>query len=214
MVLMYVKVIKNKIPKLFLKHGLVTGVGIVFGMGLFLVLSGLYAENPVPPAPTVESEVEPQTALAFAPSKPTRLLIPNLKLNTTFVEPLGLLPNGEAAVPDSYGEVGWYKYSPTPGSLGPSVIFGHVDSYTGPAVFFSLGQLKVGDDIYIEREDGTTVHFKVESMERPAQSEFPTARVYGDINYAGLRLITCTGIYVRGTQRYTHNLIVYARLVS
>ena len=85
---------------------------------------------------------------------------------------------------------------------------------TGPAVFFSLGQLKIGDDIYIERADGTTVHFKVESMERPAQSDFPTARVYGDIDHAGLRLITCTGIYVRGTQRYTHNLIVYARLVE
>ena len=210
---MDVKAITNKLPKLYTKQGLVALSGLLFGVALFFVVLNLSPQPEVVEVVPVVTE-ESKTALAFPPSNPTRLLIPNLKLNTTFVEPLGLLANGEAAVPDSYGEVGWYKYSPTPGSLGPSVIFGHVDSYTGPAVFFSLGQLKVGDDIYIEREDRTTVHFKVESMERPAQSEFPTARVYGDIDYAGLRLITCTGIYVRGTQRYTHNLIVYARLVE
>lgn len=211
---MDVKAIITKLPKVSLKQGLVAGAGLIFGVVLFFAITTLQGQKEAPVEETPLVQDESKSALAFPPSQPTRLLIPNLKLNTTFVEPLGLLPNGEAAVPDSYGEVGWYKYSPTPGSLGPSVIFGHVDSYTGPAVFFSLGQLKVGDDIYIEREDRTTVHFKVESMERPAQSEFPTARVYGDIDYAGLRLITCTGIYVRGTQRYTHNLIVYARLVE
>ena len=211
---MDVKTIKKKLPKLSMKHGLVAGVGLVFGVVLFFILATISGQKAEIEESTVLVEEAPQAALAFPSSEPTRLLIPNLKLNTSFVEPLGLLPNGEAAVPDSYGEVGWYKHSPTPGSIGPSVIFGHVDSYTGPAVFFSLGQLKIGDDIYIERADGTTVHFKVESMERPAQSDFPTARVYGDIDHAGLRLITCTGIYVRGTQRYTHNLIVYARLVE
>lgn len=210
---MSLKAITNKLPKPSRKQGLALGVSLVFVAVLFLAIFNLSQKTEVTEVTPAITE-EPKTGLAFPPSNPTRLLIPNLKLNTSFVEPLGLLPNGEAAVPDSYGEVGWYKYSPTPGSLGPSVIFGHVDSYTGPAVFFSLGQLKVGDDIYIEREDGTTVHFKVESLERPAQSEFPTARVYGDIDYAGLRLITCSGIYVRGTQRYTHNLIVYARLVE
>lgn len=211
---MNLKSITSRLKKVTVHRWLIAAHVLVVVVIALFVAKALHA-----PAVTTESTVatpseEPQTALAFPPSNPTRLLIPNLKLNTSFVEPLGLLPNGEAAVPDSYGEVGWYKYSPTPGSLGPSVIFGHVDSYNGPAVFFSLGQLKVGDDIYIEREDRTTVHFKVESLERPKQSEFPTARVYGDINYAGLRLITCTGIYVRGTQRYTHNLIVYARLVE
>ncbi len=210
---MDVKAIKNKLPKLSMKHGLVAGVGLVFGVVLFFTISILSGQKDQVGVP-LPVEESPQAVLAFPSSEPTRLRIPALKLNTTFVEPLGLLENGEAAVPDSYGEVGWYKYSPTPGSVGPAVIFGHVDSYTGPAVFFSLGQLKPDDDIYIERADGTTAHFKVESMERPAQSEFPTARVYGDIDHAGLRLITCTGIYVRGTQRYTHNLIVYARLVE
>ena len=205
---------KDKTPKLSLSRRVL--FAFVFGITISGAL--FYASRTTDSKQAVllveETVTESIVGKSMPSSEPNRLRIPGLKINTTFVAPLGLLPNGEAAVPDSYSEVGWYKYSPTPGTLGPAVIFGHVDSYSGPAVFYSLGQLKEGDDIYVERADGTTAHFKVESMERPAQSEFPTARVYGNLNYAGLRLITCTGIYVRGSQRYTHNLIVYARLVE
>lgn len=147
-------------------------------------------------------------------SNPVRLLIPGLNINVSFTKPLGLEEDGEVAVPDTYDEVGWYQYSPTPGELGPAVVLGHVDSYTGPAVFFSLGQLKPGDDIYIDREDGTTAHFQVTNFERYEQVAFPTEKVYGNINYAGLRLITCTGTFNKGEQRYSHNLVVYAKLVE
>lgn len=153
-----------------------------------------------------------QVESVLAKSLPVRLRIPALAIDTGFVAPLGLLGSGEVEVPESNTEVGWYKYSPTPGELGPAVIFGHVDSYTGPAVFFSLGQLDPGDDIYVEREDGTEAHFVVTGLERYQQSEFPTALVYGDIDHAGLRLITCSGLYNRGSGRYSHNLVVYAAL--
>jgi LPXTG-site transpeptidase (sortase) family protein len=150
----------------------------------------------------------------MAAAVPSVLSIPKLKLETTFEEPLGLNSDGTAAVPESYTKVGWYKNGPTPGELGPAVILGHVDSFEGPAVFFSLGQLEVGDDIFVTREDGSTAHFVVSEVERNQQSEFPTVKVYGNLNYAGLRLITCTGTFVKGEQRYTHNLIVYAKLVE
>jgi hypothetical protein len=43
-------------------------------------------------------------------------------------------------------EAAWYKYSPTPGQPGPSVIEGHVDSLRGgPSVFFRRGALRPGD---------------------------------------------------------------------
>ena len=155
-----------------------------------------------------------EPALVLSKSLPVKLRIPELSIDSSFVAPLGLLPDGEVEVPDSYTEVGWYKFGPTPGELGPAVILGHVDSYQGPAVLFSLGQLEIGQKIFIDREDGTTAVFEVTELERPRQSAFPTAQVYGDIDHSGLRIITCSGIYVRGTQRYTHNLIVYAKLVS
>ena len=147
-------------------------------------------------------------------SVPTKIAIPKLKIETTFEEPLGLTPDGAIEVPKSYTKVGWYQHGPTPGEYGPAVILGHVDSVSGPAVFFSLGQLEAGDDIYIDRADGSAAHFVVEKLERYEQIAFPTAKVYGNIDYAGLRLITCSGTFKKGEQRYTHNLVVYAKLVE
>jgi sortase (surface protein transpeptidase) len=154
------------------------------------------------------------TTVAFEKSEPIALRIPKINLEAPFVNPLGLREDGSVEVPDSYTAVGRYKYGPTPGELGPAVIFGHVDSVARPAVFFSLGQLEVGDEIYILREDGNEARFVVEQKRRYLQSEFPTKEVYGDIPYAGLRLITCSGTYKKGEQRYTHNLVIYAKLIE
>ncbi len=165
-------------------------------------------------APTPEEVVEEGEAPVsqYARSEPVHLMIPKINLDTTFVPPLGLNEDKTVSVPDSYTEVGWYTYGATPGEIGPAVILGHVDSYEGPAVFFSLGQLEEGDEVMVERADGTTATFVVESKERVPQSDFPTEKVYGQIDYAGLRLVTCTGTFNRGKQEYSHNLIVYARL--
>lgn len=189
--------------------------GLLLGfVGMALVLNPFGTVRDETTHQEVEELIETKMIVGLPESLPARLRIPELGIDTTFVAPLGLLSDGEIEVPDSDTEVGWYQYSPTPGELGPAVVVGHVDSYLGPAVFFSLGQLDPGDDVYVDREDGTTAHFVVTELERPRQSAFPTARVYGDIDHAGLRLITCSGIYERGKQRYTHNLIVYAKLVE
>ena len=161
----------------------------------------------------VNSNVESNVP-AMAEAIPTKLSIPKLKIETTFEKPLGLAPDGAIEIPESYTQVGWYEHGPTPGEYGPAVILGHVDSVSGPAVFFPLGQLEAGDDIFIDRADGSVAHFIVERLERYEQIAFPTAKVYGDIDHAGLRLITCSGTFIKGEQRYTHNLVVYAKLVE
>ncbi len=154
------------------------------------------------------------TSVFATASRPTKLSIPSIDLEASFEDPLSLDESGALNVPKAYDTVGWYEHSPTPGELGPSVIIGHVDSYTGPAVFFSLGQVSEGDLINIEREDGSTVVFEILGFERVEQAEFPLEKVYGAIEYAGIRLITCTGIYDKGEQRYSHNLIVYGIFVE
>ena len=100
------------------------------------------------------------------------------------------------------------------GELGPAVVLGHVDSKEGPEVFYYLRELEVGDLIFIDREDGTTATFAVSRLEQHPQNGFPTEEVYGNIDHAGLRLITCSGVYNRGAARYTHNPIVFAELVE
>lgn len=153
------------------------------------------------------------TESPFARAIPSRLEIPAINLNTTFVSPLDLLPDQTIAVPDSYTQVGWYRGGSTPGENGPAVILGHVDSIHGPAVFYALGQLREGDEIRVSRADGTIATFSVTKLKRYPQVNFPTLEVYGPTDSPTLRLVTCTGTFDKGIQKYSHNLVVYATLV-
>ncbi len=189
---------------------------VVISIGLFLLnttASTTLITLPPTPATTSVPALVPVGPILPAAS-PMQLEIPRLGLVASFGPVLGLASDGTIEVPDNYEEVGWYRFGPTPGELGPAVVLGHVDSEDGPAVFFSLGQLTAGDEILITRADVSVATFAVTGLERPRQAAFPIARVYGDIDHAGLRLITCSGQFVRGQQRYTHNLIVYARLIE
>ncbi len=187
-------------------------IGIVFLVSSFFTINQFWPG--LIPLHFFENRIEFINQRSQAAIAPVQLRIPSLDMAVGFEGPLGLETNREVAVPKSYDLLGWYEYAPMPGQLGPAVIIGHVDSRLGPAVFWPLGQIQVGADVYIDRADGTTAHFVVTELERPRQDAFPTAKVYGDLPYAGLRLITCSGTFVRGEQRYTHNLVVYARLVS
>lgn len=185
-------------------------VGVLVGASLaFLVLSKYVAE-----APTVENNQQDtaSTTTIFARSAPSRIVIPKIALDTTFVAPLGLNYDKTVMVPENYTEVGWYNGGATPGEVGSSVILGHVDSFEGPAVFYKIGKLEAGDEVSITREDGTTASFEVESLERYARKDFPTQLVYGKTDQALLRLVTCSGTFNKGKQEYSHNLVVYARL--
>jgi sortase (surface protein transpeptidase) len=116
-------------------------------------------------------------------------------------------------VPTNPDMAGWYKLGPTPGELGPAVIAGHV-TWNGPAVFFRLGSLRRGDKIQVVRGDGVTAVFEVADVRSYPKVRFPTRAVFGTIDYAGLRLITCGGTYDSSTHRYLDNLVVFARLVA
>lgn len=187
--------------------------GVIVGATLSILIPGNSAQWAGDTSDTITEE--PAVGVYSLPeSEPVRLRIPTIGVDALFEAPLGVDTDNEIQVPEAYDTVGWYKYGPTPGEIGPAVVLGHVDSYEGPAVLFSLGQLDIGDRIEIEREDGTTAVFEVEKMKKHPQSGFPTADVYSDLDYPGLRIITCTGVYDRGVQRYTHNLIVFAKLVE
>ena len=58
------------------------------------------------------------------------------------------------------------------------MLAGHVDSRTGPAVFYKLHELKAGDRIEVQR-GGAWLTFKVTAREHYAKEKFPSAKVYG-----------------------------------
>jgi sortase (surface protein transpeptidase) len=129
---------------------------------------------------------------------------------------LGLAPDGSAAVPslEEAQLASWYNQGPSPGQPGPAVLLGHVDTTAGPAVFYSIGALKQGDTIEVTRRDGHTAVFDVDATERHPKAAFPTAEVYGDLNYAGIRLITCGGEFDSSKHSYLDNTIVFGHMVS
>ncbi len=147
-------------------------------------------------------------------SKPTRLTIPAVGINAT-VGAVGRLSNGTMEVPNDPYLTGWYKHSPTPGEIGPAIIVGHVDwRKIGPAVFWKLRELKPGNKIIITRSNGKKIAFKVTGLQQFEQDNFPTKKVYGNIKYAGLRLITCGGTFNYSSGHYSHNTVVFASLIT
>lgn len=165
------------------------------------------------PAVTVPTATGP----VMRPSSPVRLAIPSIDVDSV-VQHLGQDAGGGLEVPAQgphYDEAGWYRYSPTPGARGPAILLGHVDSAAGgPSVFFRLGELEAGDRISVTRADRSTAVFVVDAVQRYAKDDFPTELVYGDIDHAGLRILTCGGAFDRTTRHYTDNIVVFASLVD
>jgi len=150
-----------------------------------------------------------------ARSRPVALDIPAIGVHARVGE-VGLQPNGTIGVPPLFAdpdEAAWYRYSPTPGQIGPSVIVGHVDNVYGPAVFFRLGALEPGDEIEVTLADGVVTRFVVDGVRSFPKARFPTSLVYGPTNYAALRLVTCGGPFDTSTRQYLDNTVVFASLV-
>jgi len=66
--------------------------------------------------------------------------------------------------------------------------------------------------VTVTREDGKIAVFTVTRVAQFSKSRFPSRAVYGRIDHAGLRLITCGGTYDAARHRYLDNVVVFARL--
>ena len=127
----------------------------------------------------------------------------------------GVAANGSVQVPplDNHDLTGWYDRSVTPGQRGSSVILGHVNSFTGISVFFSIKTLHPGNKIDIVRANGSTAVFTVDGVQKLVKATFPASEVYGNVSFPSLRLVTCGGPFDTTTRQYLDNVVVYAHLI-
>ena len=144
---------------------------------------------------------------------PVRIEIPSIGVGSE-LDRVDLLANGSIAPPPEWQTPGWYRRGAKPGQPGPAVILGHVDSTAGPAVFYRLRELAIGDEIRIVREDGSAVRFAVQRSAHYPKARFPTGDVYLPTPGPTLRLITCGGPFDRAAGRYRKNLVVFAELIG
>jgi LPXTG-site transpeptidase (sortase) family protein len=120
-----------------------------------------------------------KAAPALGRSVPVTLRIPAIGVDTPVMQ-LGLAADGSVQVPPiaAHDRAGWYRHSPTPGRIGPSVILGHVTvGAYGDGVFRHLARLRRGDRIVVRLENGSRAEFAVTSVRTVAKAEFPADAV-------------------------------------
>jgi sortase (surface protein transpeptidase) len=142
---------------------------------------------------------------------PVRLEIPSIHVTSSLAR-LGREADGTVEVPRPWGVAGWYALGPRPGDPGSAVILGHVDSKSGPAVFYRLRELRPGDQIDITRADRSSVRFVVQRTAQYLKTRFPTDEVYYPTLVPALRLVTCGGQFDFTTRHYRSNIIVFATI--
>ncbi len=117
-------------------------------------------------------------------------------------------------VPSNYTDVAWYERGPTPGTPGNAVIAGHLDSTTGPAVFYRLEDLNPGDEIFTVTADGQEFRFIVITEEVYNADDAPLERIFGNAVRSHLNLITCDGAFDRSVREYDKRLVVFTELAT
>ncbi|MEV0146580.1 MULTISPECIES: class F sortase [unclassified Nonomuraea] len=139
---------------------------------------------------------------------PESIDIPSIDVEAPLMK-LGLTKSGEVELPpyEKPKVAGWYTGSAVPGEKGASVIVGHVDTKTAPAVFYKLRKVRKGELVKVERSDGKVATYKVEAVEQVHKDRFPARKVYVD---DGLKLVTCGGTFDYAKGEYVDNIIVYA----
>jgi sortase A len=176
----------------------------------FLIGLYAYASNKDGTRITRKEIVEEKQSYSI--SRPIKLTIPSIEVNTK-IEPVGFTKKYTMAVPDSYTNVGWYKYGVFPGQKGSAVIDGHLNNGFGlKAVFARLDELKPGDLIYVDNESGEKLRFKVESLEKYDYKEAPLELIFNESDKSYLKLITCNGSWIKNDKTYDTRLVVTAVL--
>jgi len=144
---------------------------------------------------------------------PVRVQIPAIGVESNLVK-LGLAADNSLQVPKDASKAGWYTGGAYPGDVSgpPALIVGHVDDQEGPAVFYELNQLRVGDEVRVQRTDGSTAVFTVYDFQQYPKNALPTDEVYRNRKSSELVLITCTGDFDVNAHSYLDNYVVTARL--
>jgi len=202
---------------------------VTFLAGLALIVAGLlivsfgFLSDPKAEAPEVSFLPPPSIELPqgttegpieVSKAPVVRIEIPALGVEAPVVS-LGVLEGGVMESPHTPTDVGWYRFSAQPGTVGNAVFAGHVDYINyGPAVFYYLRDLEPGDVIRVMLEDGTAVAYEVVSSEVYDADTAPVQEIVGPTDNETITLITCTGVFDRTALDYDKRLVVKGERIA
>ncbi len=160
-----------------------------------------------PTRPAVE-----QPAAAPSGQRPGTVVLPDGGTATLVRKELG--PDAVLPVPDDLGEATWWGAGLDAPS-GASVFAGHVNwqGRTGP--FAELWDVRVGEQVTVTDDDGTTFAYSVAQIITLGKNELPAraTELFGQSGPHRLVLVTCGGRWLGGTTGYAENRVVIAEPV-
>lgn len=178
-----------------------------------LVIQGRADVQVDAPAP---SEVENYTV---SPERPRYLSIASLGINKARVVGLGLVSEtNQLDDPDNINDAGWYTDSALPGRATEGKMAGlydgHNTGYNAMGIFYRLGNIKIGDEIIIERGDGEKFTYSVVENNLPLLEDVDMRKMLKPVKTGveGLNIISCGGDWDPARQTYTHRVTVRASL--
>ena len=140
---------------------------------------------------------------------PTSISIEGIGVAGAPVIDVGVEENGDMEIPGA-DSVGWYRFNPTPGEPGSSVLAAHI-SYNGePGVFRYLDDVEIGERVVVTFDDGTSNEFEIIELAQYDKQELPDDRVFAKDGDPVLTLITCGGDFNRSLRSYEDNVVAYA----
>jgi sortase (surface protein transpeptidase) len=80
--------------------------------------------------------------------------------------------------------------------------------------FAHIDQLKAGDRVDVEHDNGTVATFTVDRVETFPKDDYPSDQVYADTADPELRMITCGGSFDTAAHSYRDNVVVFAKLTT
>jgi len=142
---------------------------------------------------------------------PRYLQIPKLGVNARVMQ-VGVDSSGALGTPNNVYDTAWYTGSAKPGQPGATLIDGHVSSWTTHGVFYGLNKLKAGDQLQIEKGDGSILNYKVVKTQTYQANNVDMQAAITPITAgkSGLNLISCTGHVIKGTSQFDQRVIVFA----
>lgn len=182
--------------------------GLAVGIAFFVAVDAVNGPLPrqLDGAPTLGPGADGAAPAAVVDATPLRLVIPRIGVDAK-VEARGLDSERNLATPDDYRDVAWYDRGPRPGEPGNAILNGHVNWWTGDAVFTRLARLRAGDIVRVVRADGRVLTFHV-TTRRTVDANARLASLFEPSATSTLTLITCSGIWNPLTQSDTQRLLV------
>ena len=160
------------------------------------------------PLPKAQVGIDSLAGTADAGPQPVSIMIDDLGISDAPVVPVGVNEDETFEVPEAE-EVGWYRFGPSPGLEGSSVLAAHI-AYDGvDGVFRSLADVEPGAEVVVGFDDGSSERFRIVSVTDYFKEDLPDSLFARDGD-PQLALITCGGGFQPELRSYDSNTVAIA----